>query len=149
MIIYLDFDGVLFDTVSIIIKEIEKQHIDLKKDCKLFFEKLDWDYILINAKEISNSISAVNELKKAYNIKILTHVSSQNEELKKRLFINKYFKDIEVIFVPKEYAKSLYVSVKDNILIDDSKKNVDDWIKNGGIAYLYNKENIIDIIKGE
>ena len=147
MIIYLDFDGVLFDTVSIILDEIKKNNIDLNKENKKFFENLDWKYILSNAKEICNSVEVVNELKKIYQIKILTHVSSLNEQKEKTKFVNEKFKDVDIICIPKQYPKSSIVSSKGNILIDDSRKNVKDWIDNDGIAYLFDGRNIKEIIK--
>lgn len=147
MIIYLDFDGVLFDTVSIILDEIKKNNINLKDNCQYFFENLDWSYILHNAKEINNSVEIVNKLKHKYKIKILTHVSSVNEQTEKENFIKEKIKDIEIICIPKKYPKSSIVSSENNILIDDSKKNVKDWIDNKGEAYLYDGKRLDVIIK--
>ena len=141
MIIYLDFDGVLFDTVSIILSEAEKNNVNLKGDCKSFFESLDWKYILNSALEINDSVCVVSELKKIKNIKILTHVSSINEMEEKTLFINEKFKDIEIIFVPKKYHKSEIVNARDNILVDDSKKNIDDWNTSGGKGILFDSKS--------
>lgn len=52
MIVYIDFDGVLYDTVSIILNEMKKNNLSFEKDCSKFFEKLDWKKILYSAKEM-------------------------------------------------------------------------------------------------
>ena len=143
MIIYLDFDGVIFDTVSIILDLMTKEKISFSDDCNSFFEKMDWEYILNNAEEINNSVEYIKNSKK--NIKILTHVSSILEMQNKINFIIDKIGNFEIICVPKSIRKSLVVSAKNNILIDDSKKNVYDWENNGGKGILFNSE--IDNLK--
>lgn len=147
MIVYLDFDGVLFDTVSIIKDLIKKNNIDLNSDCQLFFENLDWEYILKNSVEISDSINTVSELRKEYDVKILTHVSSKREQIKKKQFIEKNFKDIEVIFVSKRIKKNDHVNIENSILIDDSRKNVETWINAGGKAVLFDGRNLKNLVE--
>lgn len=149
MIIYIDFDGVLFDTVSIILSQMKECNISFEKNCRKFFEELDWKKILYLSDEINFSITKIKELKKIYNIKILTHVSSVNEMIEKANFIRERFGDIEIIFVPKKLEKSFIVNAKNNILIDDSKKNVDNWNKNGGIGILFGKNGILDLYEIE
>lgn len=145
MIVYIDFDGVLYDTVSIILNEMKKNNISFEKDCSKFFEKLDWKKILYSAQEINLSISKIEKLKSKYNIKILTHVSSLNEMEEKSNFIRNKFTDIDIIFVPKKLDKNFIVNAKNNILIDDSKKNIDNWNKNGGIGILFGQNGISDL----
>lgn len=146
MIVYIDFDGVLYDTVSIILNEMKKNNISFEKDCSKFFEKLDWKKILYSAKEINLSISKIEKLKNKYNIKILTHVSSLNEMVEKSNFIRNKFTDIDIIFVPKKLDKNFIVNAKNNILIDDSKKNIENWNANGGIGILFGKDGISNLL---
>ena len=148
MIIYLDFDGVIFDTVSIILDLMKKKNISFEDDCSTFFRELDWEYILNNSIEINNSVDFIKNSNK--NIKILTHVSSISEMKNKIEFINDKIGNIEIICVPKSIKKSLVVSSKNNILIDDSKKNISDWISNGGEGILFDskKDNLRFLIEG-
>lgn len=146
MIVYIDFDGVLYDTVSIILNEMKKNNLSFEKDCSKFFEKLDWKKILYSAKEINLSISKIEKLKNKYNIKILTHVSSLNEMVEKSNFIRNKFTDIDIIFVPKKLDKNFIVNAKNNILIDDSKKNIENWNANGGVGILFGKDGISNLL---
>ena len=142
MIIYIDFDGVIYDTVSIILNEIKEKEITLDENCNTFFAKLNWEKILNEAEEINSSINAIKNLQKTYNIKILTHVSSINEMEHKFKFIRKKLKNIDIIFVPKSIMKSQIINPINQVLIDDSKKNIDDWKSNGGIGILFGKNGI-------
>lgn len=146
MIVYIDFDGVIYDTVSIIFDKIKKYNVSLEKDCSSFFENLDWKKILYSSKEINSSISKIEKLKNKYNIKILTHVSSLNEMIEKTNFIRNKFTDIDIIFVPKKLDKSVIVNAKNNILVDDSKKNIDNWNAKGGIGILFGKDGISNLL---
>lgn len=147
MIIYLDFDGVIFDTVSVILDLMGKENISFSDDCSRFFEEIDWKYVLNNSKEINNSVEYIKKSKK--NIKILTHVSSILEMKNKIEFIIDKIGNIEIICVPKSVKKSLVVSANNNILIDDSKKNISDWIHNGGKGLLFDskKDNLEILIR--
>lgn len=147
MIIYLDFDGVLFDTVSVILKIAKNDNVDFEENCRIFFENLDWKYILTNAKELNDSISAVKRLKKSYTVKIITHVSSIKEMEEKIEFINKNYKNTEIVLVPKNKNKSALVDARNNILIDDSKKNIEDWNNHNGIGILYENKSIEKIVE--
>lgn len=155
MTIYIDFDGVIYDTVSLIINEIKKNSISLDKDCNLFFENLDWKKILYSADEINFAKTKINSLKRKYNVKILSHISSINEMLEKFDFIRKQNLDIDVIFVPKKIDKNSIIDPVNNILVDDSEKNVKKWIDSGGIGILFGNKGISDlselenIIRGE
>lgn len=146
MIVYIDFDGVIYDTVSIILNQMKKNNISFEKDCSNFFEYLDWKEILYSSKEINFSVSKIEKLKNKYNIKILTHVSSINEMIEKTNFIRKKFTDIDIIFAPKKVDKNFVVNAKNNILIDDSKKNIDNWNRNNGIGILFGQDGILDLL---
>lgn len=146
MIVYIDFDGVIYDTVSIIMSEVKKYNISLEKDCSKFFEDLDWKKILHLSNEINSSVSKIKKLKNKYNIKILTHVSSINEMIQKSNFIRNKFTDIDIIFVPKKLEKNVIVNARNNVLIDDSKKNIENWNANGGIGILFGKDGIFNLL---
>ena len=76
---------------------------------------------------------------------ILTRVHSNQEADAK---IN-YFKELsikqEVIIAPYTKRKDEVVDAKDNILIDDSLKNLRQWLQAGGYPMFFDKnENNID-----
>lgn len=154
MIIYIDFDGVIYDTVSEILKELEKNNLSLSDDCSSFFKNINWKNLLEKSSEINNSIDSIIKLSDKYNIKILTHVSSIFEMESKAEFIRLKIPTVDIIFVPKSIQKNYIVSAQNNILIDDSFKNVDNWKKSGGVGILFDKNTddlayIIENLKEE
>ena len=55
MNLYLDFDGVIADTISVTYKKIEELGIDLKDVDKVskFYRELDWFYLLSTVGQIN------------------------------------------------------------------------------------------------
>lgn len=141
--LYIDFDGVILDTIDVTYKLIDDLQLD-KKDTtimKTFYENLDWKNILSITPEINESISCIQDLleKDIYNISILTHVNSLNEIVEKVKFIRKFFPGITVIPVPKELSKTKMVHAKDAILVDDYVGNLTEWEEAGGISIYFSK----------
>lgn len=63
--IYIDFDGVIQDTWSIIYQNCKTQfHTDeiIEEDIKKSMFDLGWDFILNNSKEINNSFEKIYQL---------------------------------------------------------------------------------------
>lgn len=139
MNLYIDFDGVILDTIPVLDKALLDNNIDISNDKEVreFFSKLDWANVVKSTPQLNNSIACIKKLMRSgkYNIKILTHVNSENEIKVKRDFINSHIPNLEVIGVPKYIKKNDYFdSVEDSILIDDYTYNLDEWHKAGGIA---------------
>lgn len=77
--IYIDFDGVIQDTWSIIYKNYKtKYHTNeiVEEDIKKSMLDLGWDFILKNSKEINNSFEKINQLMINYNVYVLTKINS-------------------------------------------------------------------------
>lgn len=138
---FIDFDGVIFDT--------EKRIVDKKSEVpdmswEDFFKNLDWFKLLEEAKIINNSINYILEAQElSKQIAILSKVHTLLEmEAKIKLLRNKNI-EIPVFFVPPHIRKSqIYLpNSKNDILIDDSIKNLVDWEQNGGTGIYFN-ENI-------
>lgn len=138
---FSDFDGVIFDT--------EKRIVDKKSEVSEmswedFFKNLDWFKFLEEAKIINNSINYILEAQElSKQIAILSKVHTLLEmEAKIKLLRNKNI-EIPVFFVPPHIRKSqIYLpNSKNDILIDDSIKNLVDWEQNGGTGIYFN-ENI-------
>ena len=85
--LYIDFDGVILDTIPIIYKRLEKENIDVTEEKALiqFYENLEWNSLIQEAPQIHHSIRAIKKIiaSKQFDVAILTHVNSQSEILEK------------------------------------------------------------------
>ena len=128
--IYIDFDGVILDTITPLYNDYQTQNIS-KENAKEFFVNYPWDTI-IDDKYIINS--------NKFNLAILTHVNSINEAVLKINYLRQYFKDITIIPCPKEVSKTKMIHTKDSILIDDYAGNLREWKQEGGVGVRFNRE---------
>ncbi|MFA5603678.1 MAG: hypothetical protein WDA12_02335 [Bacilli bacterium] len=136
--LYIDFDGVILDTITVTTELMEEQKIDLedRPTVQKFFSELDWNHLLSTTPEINDSLSCIQRIidTKLFNVAILTHINSLNEAVEKVNFIRKYFKDITVIPVPKVISKTQMVQTEGSILVDDYAGNLREWETEHGIA---------------
>lgn len=136
--LYIDFDGVIMDTIDIMYRMMDEQEIDKKNndEVRKFYENIDWKKLLKEADEINGSFEKVKKLNDSpnFNVSILTHVNSLNEAIEKVKFIRKYYKDITVIPVPKAISKTKMVHTKNAILVDDYTGNLVEWKSEDGIG---------------
>lgn len=143
--LYIDFDGVILDTITPVYNLAKKLNLDVKtqtKEVGLLFSKIDWETLIEESEELSNSINSIKKLKdsKMFNISILTHINSLKEAKAKIEFINNLFDDLTIIPVPKSCSKTMMTQTKDAILVDDYSGNLREWEKSGGIGVKYTKE---------
>ena len=146
MNLYLDFDGVIVDTISVTYKMIEERGIDIKNSQKVrkFYENLNWFELLSEAREINNSIQNIKDLQKTnlYNMSILTTVHSSDEIIAKNRYIKNNNLDVPIITVSVGKNKCDVVEARNSILVDDYSGNLYSWEKAGGIAVKFdNKPN--------
>lgn len=136
--LYIDFDGVILDTIPIIYKRLEKENIDVTEEDALiqFYEHLEWKSLIEEAPQIHHSIRAIQKIiaSKQFDVAILTHVNSQSEILEKVAYLKRELPGITIISVPKQLRKTDMVNSKGAILIDDFTGNLIDWNQQGGIA---------------
>lgn len=136
--LYIDFDGVILDTINTTYKMLENAGIDPKDEerATIFFKNLDWQNILSITDVINDGINCIHKIIESnkFNIVILTHVHSLVEAVEKVKYIRRYFTDITIIPVPKEISKTKMVHTKDAILIDDYSGNLREWEEEGGIG---------------
>ncbi len=155
--LYIDFDGVILDTIVGMYKKIEETdyelHIrninkkvtteDVEKITKIISE-IDWDNFLQITPPINDSIKHINYLVSSnkFNIAILSHVGSFKEMEAKFKFINKNINgNVDVICVPKKFPKTAATrNCKDCILVDDHSGNLRIWEDAGGISVKFTKE---------
>ena len=143
--LYIDFDGVILDTITPVYNLAKKLNLDVKtqtKEVGLLFSKIDWETLIEESEELSNSINSIKELKESgkFNISILTHINSLKEAKAKIEFINNLFDDLTIIPVPKSCPKTMMTQTKNAILVDDYSENLRLWEAKGGIGVKYTKE---------
>lgn len=140
MTYYVDFDGVILDTMPIYWRIFEEHNLEKFVDIYDFFS---WDTFLVNDIEINNSLSILRELQDKHNIILLSKVNGKAEEEAKDQFLKKNGINIKTIYVNYFDKKTDKVKVDENtILIDDDDKNIKEWIACGGKGYLFTNETI-------
>ena len=136
--LYIDFDGVICNTIEITYKMLDEAKID-KSDIKRvtdFYEGLDWASILESCEIINDAMDNIKKLMSSgkFNVAILTHVNSINEVIQKVKFIRKYLRDVTIIPVPKSISKTRMINARFSILVDDYPVNLNEWKEAGGIG---------------
>lgn len=143
--LYIDFDGVLVDTINETYRMMAEKGISLNdaESVSKFYRELDWNEILSNTKEINNAFENISALEDSiiYKPCILTTVHSTQEMKAKILFIRSKNKNINVICVPKGIEKCDMVDPRNSILIDDYGGNLKTWVENGGIGIKFSEED--------
>ncbi len=136
--LYIDFDGVILDTITITYNMIAENNIafDDQEAKKVFYKNLDWEKLLETTPIINDGIECIKKIinSNKFNVSILTHVISLEEAVAKVKYIRKFFEDITIIPVPKEISKTKMVHTEDSILIDDYSGNLREWEAEGGIG---------------
>ena len=143
--LYIDFDGVILDTITQVYNMAKKLNLDVKtqtNEIGLLYSKIDWEELINESPALSDSIDNIKKLKdsKKFNISILTHVNSLKEAAAKIRFINGLFNDLTIIPVPKSCSKTMMTQTKGAILVDDYSGNLKEWQESGGIAVKFVKD---------
>lgn len=136
--LYIDFDGVIMDTIRVTYDMLDRLEVDRKDSEKMseFYSNLNWKQLLSLTPIINDGFNCIKRLMNSnkFNIAILTHVNSLDEAVAKINHIRKYYKDITIIPVPREISKTKICLSKDAILVDDYSGNLIEWEKEGGIG---------------
>lgn len=140
--LYIDFDGVILDTITPLYKDYKNQNITKEKRLE-FYVNYPWDTIIDDKYIINDAINDIYAIidSNKFNLAILTHVNSLNEAVLKVKYLRKYFKDITIIPVPKQISKTKMIHTKDSILIDDYAGNLREWREEDGISIRFNQED--------
>jgi len=135
--LYIDFDGVICNTIDITYEMIDNLKIDKKDAGKMleFYQNLNWEEVLKKTTDINEGLQGIRKIIDSgkFNVSILTHVTSLDEIKAKLQYIRKYF-DIPVIGVPKSVSKAALINAKNSILIDDYVENLKEWRSAGGLG---------------
>lgn len=134
--LYIDFDGVIMNTIEITYQMMKDQEIELTEaQARDFYLTLDWDLILKRSHPIEDSFRYLKELQECpfYDVFVLTHVNSIQEQEAKKKFLREKIPNLEVICVPYQEKKCDVVDCDGAILVDDYMKNLEFWQQKGGI----------------
>ena len=140
--LYIDFDGVIMNTIEITYLELKELNLDFKniddqEKVREYYMTIDWKHLLNEkASIINNAMDCIKNIisSNKFNVSILTHILSLDEAVEKVNYIRKYFEDITVIPVPKTISKTKMVHTEGAILIDDYSGNLREWEEEGGIG---------------
>ena len=132
--LYLDFDGVILDTIDVTYRMYEDN--DMYQDIRSFYRDLDWDYVLSISHPINDSINCIKNLVSSnlYDVTILTHVVTEKEAISKKKYLESVLPSVKFIAVDREIDKCDAVDPTDSVLVDDYMGNLELWISKGGIA---------------
>ena len=143
--LYIDFDGVILDTITPVYNLAKKLNIDFKtqtKEVGLLYSKIDWETLIEESPALNDSLDAIEKLRKSkkFNIAILTHINSLKEAKSKIEFLNSLFDDLTIIPVPKSVSKTMMTQTKGAILVDDYSGNLKEWEEKEGIGVKFTKD---------
>lgn len=142
MKVYLDFDGVILDTESVLQKEFEadKEYDDRHS----FIKNYDWFKLMNNNLVINNSLDFIRNSK--VDVCLLSKISCMCEGQAKIKYLRGNDISIDICLVPTGINKCDLVNAKGNVLIDDKINNLRLWNECGGISIFFNKDmNNIDM----
>lgn len=131
--VYLDCDGVILDTISKSYQMIKAMSLTTEDEIRGFYRSISWEQLIIESGEIDNATSKIKELSNYFDISILTHVNSENEERVKLKYFSEKLPGIAVIPVPRRIEKADFIEPNGAILVDDFLPNLEYWEKKGGI----------------
>ena len=149
----IDFDGVILDSQDRF--EIDmKDNVDFN-DWIEYLSSIDWYNFIRECTEIDESLSVLRKLQKLQKISaIITSIHSMEEGNQKMIFLRENNITVPIIYVlPTQKKSDIYIPKFKDTLIDDKKKNCDDWISRGGSAILFdshsksNEKNKIKTLK--
>ena len=142
--LYIDFDGVIVDTIRVTYDMLDRLGVDRADAEKMseFYYNLNWRQLLALTPIINDSFNCIQTIANSnkFNISILTHVNSLDEAIAKVNYIRKYAKDVTIIPVPREISKTRMIDAKDAILIDDYSGNLKEWEQAGGIGIQFSTD---------
>lgn len=142
--LYIDFDGVIVDTIRVTYDMLDRLGIDSNDFEKMseFYYNLNWKQLLSLTPIINDGFGCIKKIINSgkFNVAILTHVNSLDEAVAKINYIRKYCKSVTIIPVPREISKTKIIDSKDAILIDDYSGNLKEWVSAGGIGIQFSSD---------
>ncbi len=136
--VYIDFDGVIFDTYGYVRKEVldkygvdiythSRTNIEEEKLIHQYFCSLNWQTLLATGSTLNASKVFLDLIKDniLYDPTIYTAVNNNYEKEEKIKYFDKTFKNIPYKFMEERKPKTV---IKENsVLIDDDDYNLEYW----------------------
>ena len=147
IVLYIDCDGVIFDTINEAYRMMDESGLDSKNHFLIdnFFKNVDWSVLFKRSKELNNAVNKIIFLKESNLFKdviMLTKLSGNyNEEGIKRKIFNELLPGIRVITLQRNISKDSIVIANGNILVDDEIKNINSWNNSGGIGIFFHEKS--------
>lgn len=143
MIKYIDCDGVILDTETGLFDEyheLKKDNPGLKK--RQYLHDMDWEQWIWQAGVLNDAIYLLKNYDPRF-VEILTRVHSLDEARAKINYFRSNGVRNNVVIVPDGMPKSSVVDAFGNLLVEDSRSNLDDWDSHHGIAIYYGTDESI------
>ena len=138
MKLYIDFDGVILNTIEVSYKQIREKYGSnpTMENSSEYYRSIDWNEFLKECEPINNSLENLQKLidSNLFDVTVLTHVLSSHEEEVKEEYLKKYVPDLKFIPVTKPNPKWSAIDCKGAILVDDYGGNLKEWQEHGGIS---------------
>ena len=143
--LYIDCDGVIFNTIKIAFLEMQELGVNIKDDDAIteYFKYCDWNKLIETGGIINDSIEKIKILaeSESFNtVQIATHRCSYLEGVIKTEKFKKLLPNIKTVTIPKKIPKHYAVPAEGHILIDDAKHKIIDWVNAGGIGILFTEK---------
>ena len=143
--LYIDFDGVLFDTITYAFLEMKKLGVDLSNDDAItdYFTKANWQELINSGGVLNDSIKKLEiliESSEFERVEVATHRCSYIEGVIKTNDLKSRIPNLKVTTIPRKIDKHFALKSENNILIDDAKSKVISWINDGGIGILFSQK---------
>lgn len=142
--IYIDADGVLWDTEAHLFDEYHaKKSAGVSIDKEEYLANYDWYHKIYEAGFIPGSIEFLKEHPEIF---VATKsITLNNEGTAKVKILRELGCKNGVFIIPHALKKSDIVDSVNSILVDDTVHNLDDWKNAGGIPLYFNhRNNLVD-----
>lgn len=137
---YIDYDDTIKDTFDAIFKE-HKDYVDNVTfiNDQEYIKNIDWKEVVRNSPEINGAYQVLRGLNQERIAGLSKVFTMDNEGAAKIEEFREMGLTCGFYLVPHRLKKTEVVLAKNNILIDDSLKNCDDWSRALGIPIYFNK----------
>lgn len=136
----IDFDGVILDTEPLLFEEWRKnpnRHSLPEIEKIKYIQNSDWKHIIYDSRIINDSIYYLKQLNPSTSI-VLTKIHSLENEAKEKVkWLREKGVRQDIILVPYYLNKTDMVDARDNTLVDDCLKNLDEWENCGGKSIFF------------
>ncbi len=142
--VYIDCDGVIFDSEIQAFKEMHEKNIKKDLEITTYFRNADWSFLFQSGGILNDAVNKIQDLSESnmfLELYVLTHVCSFREAVFKTETFDYLLPNITTITIPKDISKDEVegIQVSNNILVDDSNKKVIRWLSKGGVGVLFNR----------